>query len=102
MKESDSIWSSFLDSMKQYYNWYYPAGDEFDPLKMTIIDYEQYYSDNEEVLLYVWFRYRFHEDREQDVVYHVLVNRLDDKNEVKITQYSQSHETSFDLPDSQE
>lgn len=102
MKENDSIWSSFLDSMKQYYKWYYPAGDEFDPLKMTIIDYEQHYSDNEEVLLHVWFWYRSHEDRERDVVYHVLVNRLDDKNEVKITQYSQSHETAFDLPDSQE
>lgn len=103
MKENNSIWDIFLSSMKQYYSWYYPAGDEFDPLKVSIINYDQFYSDDEEILLHVWFRYHFHEDYNgDDVVYHVLVNRQNDRNEVKITQYNQSHKTAFDIPDSQE
>ena len=103
MKENYSIWDILVDSMKQYYSWYYPAGDEFDPLRVSIIDYDQYYSDGEESLLHVWLEYHPHEDHNgDDVVYHVLVNRQNDQNEVKIAQYSQSHKTSFYLPDSQE
>lgn len=95
-----TLWDDFIASMKQYYRWYYPLGDDFDQNKMYVFDESRMYSDNREITLDIWFKYEV--SGESDSLYHVIVNRMPYRSDVEIYRYDLAHRTSFDIEDSQE
>ena len=95
-----TIWDDFIASMKQYYRWYYPQGDDFDQNKMYVFDESRFYEDNQEIILDIWFDYRSSEN--DSMLYHVTIHRTGYQNDVEIYRYDLAHRTSFDIEDSQE
>ena len=100
MNEGRTIWDDFNDAMKRYYRDYFPDGEEFDLTRIGVLEENRMYSDNNEIVLDIWFEY--HSTDEVDTVYHVVINRMPYEDDVKIDRYGFDCRASFDIPDSQE
>lgn len=97
----EDLWGEFFENMNRYFQSYFLS--DFDKAKMQIIDQVNLYSGGEEVVLDVWFLYRWGWESDlrmgDDMVFRAHVNKTDQT--FIIQRYNYDHKTSWSL-DSQE